>query len=42
LVSAGNGYARAKAEPKIGSVLGKSIEDFNGDYGTVEIVVGKL
>ena len=42
LVSAGNGYAKAKAEPKIGSVLGKSIEDFNGDYGTVEIVVGKL
>jgi len=41
LVSAGAGRARSEAEPKIGTVIGKALEDFNGDQGVIEIVVGK-
>ena len=41
LVSAGDGKARAEADPKIGSVIGKSLEDFEGGDGIVEVVVGK-
>ena len=39
MVSAGNGHARACAEPRLGTVLGKSIEDFNGESGVIEIFV---
>jgi len=42
MVSAGNGRARAEANPKIGSVIGKALESFNGEFGTIEIVVGRL
>ena len=42
LVSAGNGRARAAANPTIGTVIGKALEDFTGDFGTIEIIVGKL
>lgn len=42
MVSAGNGFARAEESPKIGSVIGKALEDFNGDSGTIEVVVGRL
>ena len=41
LVSAGDGKARAEADPKIGSVIGKSLEDFEGGDGIVEAVVGE-
>ena len=42
LVSAGNGLARAETHPAMGTVIGKALEDFNGDIGTIEAVVGRL
>ena len=42
MVSAGNGRARAEEEPKIGTVIGKSLEDFAGDFGTIEVAVGRI
>jgi hypothetical protein len=42
IVSAGNGYAKSCADPKIGSVIGKSLEDFDGDTGIIEVAVGRL
>ena len=42
LVSAGNGHARACANPRVGSVIGKSLEDFSGEQGFINIVVGRL
>jgi trimeric autotransporter adhesin len=42
MVSAGYGYARASAEPKLGSVIGKALQNFEGDKGTIEVVVGRV
>lgn len=42
IVSAGNGYARAEKDPKIGTVIGKSLEDFTDLEGIIEIAVGRL
>jgi len=42
MVSAGNGQATACATPAIGTVLGKSLEDFSGDSGMIHVVVGRL
>lgn len=42
LISAGYGYARACASPKLGSVIGKAVANFEGEKGTVEVVVGRL
>ena len=42
MVSAGNGYAQACATPSIGTVIGKAIENFDGDQGIIEIVVGRI
>jgi len=42
MVSAGNGAARAESNPAIGTVIGKALEDFNGDQGVIEVVVGRL
>jgi hypothetical protein len=42
LVSAGNGCAKADNSPAIGSVIGKSLENFDGALGTIEIAVGRL
>ncbi len=41
LVSAGNGAARAEADPKIGSVIGKALQNFDGEAGVIEVVVGR-
>ena len=41
MVSAGNGFARAEANPKVGAVIGKSLENFDGEEGLIEVVVGK-
>ena len=41
LVSAPNGRARAVKSAAAGTILGKSLEDFNGDVGIIEIVVGR-
>jgi hypothetical protein len=42
MVSAGNGAARAEKSPVIGSVIGKALQSFDGEFGTIEIVVGRL
>ena len=42
MVSAGNGFAQACATPAMGTVIGKSLENFHGESGVIEIVVGKL
>jgi hypothetical protein len=41
IVSAGAGYARAEGIPQVGTVIGKALEDFNGDEGVIEVVIGK-
>ena len=42
MVSAGNGQARAEKSPAMGTVIGKALEAFDGKFGTIEIVVGRL
>ena len=42
MVSAGNGAARAEKSPAMGTVIGKALEAFDGEFGTIEIVVGRL
>jgi len=42
MISAPNGYAQACATPAIGTVIGKAVEDFDGDRGVIEIVVGRV
>jgi hypothetical protein len=41
IVSAGDGHARAENLPQVGTVIGKALEDFDGDSGVIEVVVGK-
>ena len=41
MVSAGNGAARAESNPKIGSVIGKALANFDGEAGVIEVVVGR-
>lgn len=41
MVSAGNGYAKASAAPAIGTVIGKSLENFDGIDGIIEVAIGK-
>lgn len=42
MISGGNGYARPSRSPNIGSVIGKSLENFNGIEGVIEIAVGRI
>lgn len=42
MISGGQGYAIAAEHPKIGTVIGKALEDFHGEYGVINIVVGKV
>lgn len=42
MVSNGDGRARAEPSPIIGTVIGKSLEDFDGEDGVIEVVVGRL
>ena len=42
LISAGDGYARAKQNPMLGTVIGKALEASTGDHGIIEVVVGRL
>jgi len=42
MVSAGNGRARAEINPVMGSVIGKSLENFDGAEGVIEVAVGRL
>jgi hypothetical protein len=39
MVSAGNGRARAEANPATGTVIGKALENFDGSEGTIEVVI---
>ena len=41
MVSAGNGMARAEADPKMGSVIGKALENSEGE-NTIEVVIGRV
>lgn len=41
MVSAGNGYAKASISPAIGTVIGKSLENFDGIDGIIEVAIGK-
>ena len=42
MVSAGNGHARAEENPSYGSVIGKAVEDFDGEIGVIEVLVGRM
>jgi hypothetical protein len=41
MVSAGNGKARAEADPRVGTVIGKALADSEGD-AIIEVVVGRF
>jgi hypothetical protein len=42
MVSNGDGTARAENNPKMGSVIGKALENFGDGVGVIEVVVGRL
>jgi hypothetical protein len=42
LVATSDGMARAEQNPKVGTVIGKALQDFTGDQGIIEVVVGRL
>jgi hypothetical protein len=42
MVSAGNGLARAEANPGVGTVIGKALADHDGADGVIEVVVGRF
>jgi len=41
MVSANNGHAQVDNTARAGSIIGKAIENFDGDLGTIEIAVGR-
>jgi hypothetical protein len=42
MVSAGYGLARAEADPRVGTVIGKALENHEGAEGVIEVVVGRF
>jgi hypothetical protein len=42
MVAAGLGRARSATDPRVGSVIGKALADFDGAEGTIEVVVGRF
>jgi trimeric autotransporter adhesin len=42
MVSAGYGLARAEADPRVGTVIGKALENHEGNEGVIEVVVGRF
>jgi hypothetical protein len=42
MVATADGRARAEKKPKIGTVIGKALADFDGTDGVIEVVVGRL
>ena len=42
MVSNGDGTARAESAPAIGSIIGKALENFSGETGIIEVVVGRV
>jgi hypothetical protein len=41
MVSAGSGAAQTQNDARAGTIIGKALENFDGEYGTIEIVVGR-
>jgi len=41
MVSAGNGRAMASDDPKMGTVIGKALQDHSDGEGTIEVVIGR-
>lgn len=41
MVATTDGYARAETTPAAGTIIGKAVQSFNGDIGTIEVVVGR-
>jgi len=41
LVSAGNGFAKSTNQPQFGNIVGKSLENFDGTEGIIEVLVGR-
>ena len=42
MVSAGSGRAQACATPSMGTVIGKALENFDGESGVIEVVIGRM
>ena len=42
MVAAGNGFARADADPKNGAMIGKALEAHAGGEGVIEVAVGRF
>jgi hypothetical protein len=42
LVSGGSGFARPDNSPQLGAVIGKALENFDGNEGVIEVVVGRM
>jgi len=42
LISGGSGFARPDSSPQLGSVIGKALENFDGNEGVIEVVVGRM
>jgi hypothetical protein len=42
MVSAGYGLARAEADPHVGTVIGKALENHEGAESVIEVVVGRF
>jgi hypothetical protein len=42
MVSAGYGLARAEQDPRVGTVIGKALENHEGADGVIEVVVGRF
>jgi hypothetical protein len=42
MVSAGFGLARAEQDPRVGTVIGKALENYEGTEGVIEVVVGRV
>jgi hypothetical protein len=44
MISAGDGMAKSTGvySPKIGQVIGKALENFSGNMGTIEVMVGRF
>jgi hypothetical protein len=42
MISAGNGYAKSTTTPQFGQIIGKALNDFTGDKGQIEVVVGRM
>jgi hypothetical protein len=42
MVTAGGGRAMACATPRLGSVIGKAVQDHSDGQGVIEIVVGRM